>query len=193
MAHPDDETLGCGGTLVRAMEKGSTVDIVIPVRRIEDECYEAIKTLGVTSISFGDFRDNEMDDYPLMTVSKFFENYVELFNPDLIFTHYPDCTNQDHRVCYEAAIIATRKRNVELLGCEILSSTGYLKPVRFEPNIFIELNERHMKTKCEAMKKYVSEFQNGRSAEKLEALAKYRGIFSNGQYAEAFMLFKGIV
>ena len=190
LAHPDDEVLGCGGTLARAVEEGAEVHCVIPVKRIVDSCQKALTILGIRNIHWGNFNDNTMDIYPIMDVAKFLENYLHKFKPDILITHHYTCCNQDHRVCYEAASIATRpiKRKIQLISCEILSSTGYLRPCNFEPNLYMELRPEHLEKKVNAMSCYETENRADRNWSSITSLASLRGGESGNQLAEGFMV-----
>lgn len=196
LAHPDDETLGCGGTLARAVMEGAKVHCIIPVKRIEDYCVRALETLGVENLYWGVFDDNSMDKYPLLNVCKFVSKYLEKIKPDILITHHHNCTNQDHRVCYQASCIALRQKPTALLTCEIPSSTGYLKPINFEPNFYVKLLEQDIFTKIRAMECYKSEieqFPHPFSEEYVRSLARIRGSEINSNYAEGFMLVRGYV
>lgn len=188
LAHPDDETLGCGGTLHRFRKQA--IRCCIPVLRIQEQLDDALPILGVKKYFYGNFEDNMLDAYPLMDVCKFVAKYVNFFKPNVIITHCQNCTNQDHRVLYEACIIATRPmgEHISLLTCEIPSSTGYLRPTAFEPNLYVELSKSDIKAKMNAVEAYHTEFKNCRSPEVVEALAKVRGAESGFKYAEGFML-----
>lgn len=196
LAHPDDETLGCGATLHRAVEEGAIVRCIFPVKRVISQCINATQILGISSIHFGKYQDNRMDKYPLADVAAFFEKEVQKFKPHIVILHHWNCTNQDHRVCYEAGIIANRDTVAQLWCCEIPSSTGYLKPVNFEPNFYVALHYDSVNAKTEAMKKYITEcrdYPHVRSIGKLIALMEKRGGEMNQEYAEAFVKIREIV
>jgi len=195
LAHPDDETLGCGGTLTRAIDDGAKVHCVIPVKRIEKQCYKALKKIGIKNIYWGNFDDNQMDKYPLLKVCKFLEKYLKNVIPDILITHHYNCANQDHRICYEASSIVTRpiKNKIQLFSCEIPSSTGYLRPTGFEPNFYISLTPKHLLTKIEALKLYETELRKDRSPIVVDMLARLRGAESGNDFAEAFVLVRGYV
>ena len=192
LAHPDDESLGCGGTLARAIEDGARVHCIIPVKRIEEKCKNALSQLGVKNIYWGEFEDNQMDKYPLIEVCKFLEEKLDYIKPDYLFTHHYNCTNQDHRVCYQATIIACRKRPIDIFSCEIPSATGYLRPCGFEPNFYVALRPHDVTAKLHALEEYgLQQFPHPFSEEYINSLLNLRGSDINVKFAEAFMLVKG--
>ena len=196
LAHPDDETLGCGGALARLVEEGNEVHCIIPVKRIENYCLDALSILGVKNIHWGNFDDNSLDKYPLLDICKFVSKHVSSINPDAVFTHHYGCTNQDHRVCYEASVIALRQRRTMLFTCEIPSSTGYLRPTGFEPNFWVSLTEEQVSKKLNALKCYkseIEEFPHPFSLKYINSLLTIRGSEANAEHAEGFMLVKGYV
>jgi len=163
---------------------------------IAEACNTALGILGVSSAHFGDFDDNELDKYPIASVTKFFEKQIKRFKPDFVLLHHWNCTNQDHRVCYQAGIIATRNLKATLLCCEIPSSTGYLKPVNFEPNLYVALENHNIEAKTKAMEEYKSEVKKPpyiRSIEKITNHSQFRGGEINREYAEAFVKIREIV
>lgn len=210
-AHPDDETLAAGATLSKLSQLGCDINVAVPatgimsrennvdkIRQIRSNCINAAKQLGISrDVIFGDFPDNQMDTVPMLEVIKWIENIISEVNPDIIFTHHINCSNIDHRVCHEAAIIASRpdhnKKKISILSGEVPSSTGYLRPVSWEPNVYFEVSEDDVNNKISAMSCYETEKRENphpRSPEVLKALSKVRGSESGNMYAEAFMLNK---
>ena len=192
LAHPDDETLGCGGTLARARNEGANIHCIIPVKRIEKDCKYVMEKLGA-KVYWGKFDDNSMDKYPLLEVCKFAEKIISGIKPDIVITHHSNCANQDHRVCYEAASIVTKpfKRQIDLWACEVLSSTGFLRPSLFEPNLYVDLSYSDLDEKLEMVEIYETELRADRSPEVVECLATLRGAESGNKLAEGFMLVRG--
>jgi LmbE family N-acetylglucosaminyl deacetylase len=216
-AHPDDETLAAGGTMAKLSGLGSEVHVAIPAtgihsrrntvsqeerdrdqRRLRDDTRRALGELGVAAehIHLGEFPDNEMDKHSLLELIHWLEDVLAKVRPDLILTHHQYCTNLDHRYCHEAAVVATRPSldsHVTVLSAEVPSSTGYLRPARWEPNFHVELTEAHLEAKVRAMNSYSSEVRpdpHPRSAEVIRALAKVRGSEAGFWHAEAFMVSK---
>ena len=216
-AHPDDETLAAGATMARLSHLGVTLHVAIPAtgvfsrRNREDladmtaalaelrgDCEKALAVLGVKKehIHLGEFADNEMDRHSLLEVIHWLESLIEKVNPDLILTHHRFCTNIDHQICHEAAVVATRPgvgQHIPMLCGEVPSSTGYLKPVQWDPQLYVEVSETQVAAKIQAMQTYKGEARpdpHPRSPEVLSALAKVRGAESGFFFAEAFMVQK---
>lgn len=213
-AHPDDETLGAGGTIARLCQHNVDVHVAIPatgitsrnseasqegeLSELKADCQRAMAVLGVakTRLIMGDFPDNQMDSRPLLELTKWLEDIINELKPDLVITHHRYCTNIDHQYCHEAAVVATRPRpgrQIDLICAEIPSSTGYLKPTAWEPDFYVELTRDLVAQKTRAMQEYRSEVQpdpHPRSTEVLEALAKVRGSEAGYLFAEAFMIQK---
>lgn len=216
-AHPDDETLAAGATIRKLTNLGAEVHIAIPAtgihsrRNSRDEnergadlvelrqdCEKAMGVLGIKSanIHLGSFPDNEMDKHSLLEVIHWLEAIVNKVKPDLVLTHHRFCTNIDHQYCHEAVVVATRpglNDHVTVLCGEVPSSTGYLKPVQWEPNLYIEVSERDLESKIKAMETYKGEARpdpHPRSREVLSALAKVRGSEAGFYFAESFMISK---
>lgn len=214
-AHPDDETLGAGGTISKLARAGNEIFVAIPgsgiyARRnqmdsaamdsekgqLADHFQEAMQILGVKAenIFTGSFPDNEMDKGSRLELNHWLENVLEKVHPDVIFTHHRFCTNIDHQYCHEAAVVAARpgtNSQITVISSEIPSSTGYLKPTMWEPNFYVELSDTDLENKIKAMLAYKNEVRpdpHPRSPEVLRALAKVRGSESGYNFAEAFMI-----
>ena len=214
-AHPDDETLAAGATMRRLAREGVEVHVAlsntgIHSRRnsqnhddrdealslLREDCVHALGILGVNPehIHLGEFSDNEMDRHTRLELIHWLEKMLKRVRPDAIFTHHRFCTNIDHQYCHEAAVIATRPSvdtHIPIFCGEIPSSTGYLRPANWEPNLYVNVLESDVDAKIRAMQAYVGEARpdpHPRSPEVLKALAKVRGSESGRSYAEAFMI-----
>ena len=216
-AHPDDETLAAGATIRRLTREGCRVHVAIPntgihSRRntqtpveldkaldiLRQDCIRALAVLGVreSDIYLGNFSDNEIDRHTRLELIQWIEILIEQIKPEAVFTHHRYCTNIDHQYCHEAAVVATRpcvSSHIPIFCGEVPSSTGYLKPAQWEPNLFIEATEDDINAKIMAMQTYKGEARpdpHPRSPEVLKALAKVRGSESGYFFAEAFMVQK---
>lgn len=215
-AHPDDEVLGCGGTMARLAAEGWAVHVLIvaegatsrdrnrnrqakqaELSELAQSAIAANSVLGVASVVIGDMPDNRLDSMDLLDVVKIVENAVSLHRPSLVFTHHAGDVNIDHRVLHDAVVAACRPLPEspveELLFFEVASSTewrpGSSGPA-FSPNVFYDIGP-YLRAKLDALARYESEmrpFPHARSTEALEALARWRGASSGFEAAEAFSL-----
>jgi len=214
-AHPDDETLAAGATISKLIRLGTIVHIAIPstgihsrrnlrskesrktdLVKLRKDCQRAGAVLGISNkhVYLGEFADNEMDNSSLLEVIHWLEGIIAKVKPDLILTHHRYCTNIDHQYCHNAVVVATRpsvNNHIPILCGEVPSSTGYLRPTQWEPNLYVEVSEEDLEAKVWAMQTYKGEARpdpHPRSPEVLKALAKVRGSESGYLFAEAFMI-----
>ena len=214
-AHPDDEVLGCGGTIARLAQEGQDVCVAILgegitsryqqreranqrlVEALHVRCHEVGELLGAREVLLHDLPDNRFDVVPLLDVVKIVEDLVADLQPHTVYTHCGADLNIDHVVLHRAVLTATRpalKCPVqELLTFEVPSSTewafGQFAP-SFEPNVFVDITTT-LEIKVRAMALYESEGRecpHPRSSESLRALARWRGSTVGMGAAEAFSL-----
>ena len=216
-AHPDDETLGCGGTIARHAAEGDKVHwLVLAARqssRFEEpeladpeytnvrkaDASHAAEILGISSHTLLDYHDNRLDTVPLLDIVKAVERTKARVSPDIVYTHHWGDVNVDHRTVCDAVLAAFRpmpgERCSDILAFEILSSTGWGRPSAphaFEPNYFVEVSDT-LAQKVSALEAYRSEmreFPHARSIEAIRALATYRGSQVGVQAAEAFVVIR---
>jgi N-acetylglucosamine malate deacetylase 1 len=213
-AHPDDETLGCGGTIARFAMEGKDVHVVfladgvgsrsengIPdPRELTDRrqaAEKACKILGVQSLEFGDHPDNQLDTVSLLQFVQAVEAQIAVFRPDTVITHNAGDLNIDHQRVHQAVITACRPQPGHpvntLLFFETLSSTEWQIPgsgPSFAPNWFIDITTT-LDRKLEAIQCYNSEMHpwpHSRSLNAAEYLARWRGVSAGMEAAEAFVL-----
>lgn len=220
-AHPDDEVLGCGGTMARLSQAGVNVDVLLIAdgeksrlnknqlgeinSLILDRQYaaeQARSILGSRSVECLDFPDNALDTVAMLDVVKVIENRIEKFRPDLVLTHHPCDVNIDHRIIHEAVTVACRQvpgfSVKELLFFEVMSSTEWRpvgKGANFEPNYFVDISST-IELKKRALQAYDSEmrsFPHPRSLRATEALANWRGATVGVIAAEAFVLGRRVI
>jgi len=194
-AHPDDETLGCGGTIAREANLGREIKVLfladgVSSRGLNKEllskrkknAIEALNILGVFEKPiFLDMRDNQLDTIALLDIVKKIEKILTKFKPDAIYTHSYHDLNVDHQIAFKAVMTAARPSSYpfirEIYSFEILSSSEWSLTKRFNPNYFVDITS-HLSKKVDAFKCYSSElnnFPNPRSVEAIKSLAKIRG------------------
>ena len=210
-AHPDDEILGCGGTASRLAKEGHEVYTLIlgegitsrdetrqrekreaEIAQLKQAIHEANSVIGVKEIFSYDFPDNRFDSVPLLDIVKVIAKVKDQVQPDIVFTHFEQDLNIDHRVTYQAVLTATRpiagERVKEIYSFEVLSSTEWNYPLRFSPDCFFDISGT-MDLKLTAMDKYSSElrgYPHPRSIQGIRINAEHWGMKIGTMYAEAF-------
>jgi len=210
-AHPDDEVLGCGGTIARLNKEGYEIYTLIlgegitsrddkrskekrgrEIANLKEQAKKANELIGVKKVFFHDFPDNRFDTVPFLDIVKTIEKVKKEIKPGIVFTHYEKDLNIDHQITYMAVITATRPLREETVkevySFEIPSSTEWSYPLSFSPNAFYDISET-MDIKLKALEEYKSElkeYPHPRSLEAVELTAKYWGIKVGLNYAEAF-------
>ena len=217
-AHPDDEVLGCGGTMAKMSSEGFSVHVAFLADGVSSRnesrsinkrklalrrraARTACRLLGAKSVSFGDYSDNSMDSMPLLKVIKRVESLITEFAPRIILTHHVGDLNVDHQVVHRAVITACRPQGsnpVKSIRCfEVVSSTEWQTPTcgqPFAPDWFVDISET-LKNKLAAFEAYADELRewpHPRSLNGVEALARWRGATIGAKAAEAYVLARHI-
>lgn len=219
VAHSDDETLGCGGTIARLAADGRQVHVasatdgvgarfVVPSTEAASvrvqEFTAACRVLGAQpgGLSKKPFPDNELDSVPLLTIVKEVERLIESLKPSTVYTHHTGDLNIDHQIIARAVVTAARPYPGQVVkriyGFEVPGSTEWAVPgaVPFVPTRFVPLTDRHLNKKTEALRCYTSELREAphpRAPEEVEVLACVRGSQCGHDYAEAFTVIREIV
>ena len=217
-AHPDDEVLGCGGSMAKWSNNGHEVHVLImaegatsrdsnrnsenrkdDLSELEKSAKEASKVLGIKSIELMDYPDNRMDSVDLLDVVKIIESYIEKIKPDVVVTHHSGDLNIDHQIVNKAVMTACRPQPENtvkrILSFEVPSSTEWQSTTinnSFIPNWFEDISDTlNLKLKAlEAYKSEMREWPHARSIKAIEHLAKWRGATVGFEAAEAFMLIR---
>lgn len=211
--HPDDEILGCGGTIIKNIAKGNEVYVCIATRgslplfdekqveTVRNEALECHKALGVKKTFFLDFPAVMMEECHRYEINGKVMNVVKEVQPDIVYIpHYGDM-QRDHMILAEACMVALRPKyfpQPKVLGYETMSETAWNTPNiqnEFIPNVFEDISD-YLVRKLEALsyfKSQVSDFPDARSLESIEALAKYRGANLHRKACEAFMLIREVL
>lgn len=213
-AHPDDEVLGCGGSLALHAAQGHEVSTLLlatglaarqmlsegDLQELRDQARRAADRLGVRQVSFADFPDNAMDSVPLIEIVRTVETFVAETAPEIVYTHHGGDLNVDHRQTHAAVLTALRplpgRGPISILGCEINSSTEWAVPplAPFVPSEFQDIGGA-LDAKLEALACYSGELRDWphpRSLEGVRALARWRGTQAGLEAAEAFMTLRRV-
>ena len=207
-AHPDDEILGCGGTISKLIKK-NTFEVLFMTDGVSSrkknnkkflkrkKAYEDLfKYLSLPLPNNLNFPDNQMDKIPLLKIVKKIEQNINKFKPDTVITHYSNCLNIDHRITFEAVITACRplpgSSVKRILSFEIPSSTDWaiFEGKNFQPNYFVDISQ-HLRNKIKLLKFYkdeLREYPHSRSIKAIKSLASVRGVSCGTKYAEGFYL-----
>ncbi len=212
-AHPDDEVLGCGGSIARMAHEGDEVFIAIlgegitsrhaqrqeadpaAVAALHRRSKEVAQLLGAKDLFMHSLPDNRFDAVPLLEVVKLLEDLVSKLQPEVVYTQHGGDLNVDHVVTFRATLTATRPmagRPVRALySYEVASSSEWafqqFSPV-FHPSLFVDI-EATLEIKIRAMQAYESEarpFPHPRSPEALRASAQRWGSAVGLRAAEPF-------
>lgn len=210
-AHPDDETIGCGGTIAKHISQGDRVyglsftngissrdnikDYDTLSRDRERASDMAANILGFTWVRKGQYPDNMLDTIPLLDLAKYIEETKVNILPDIIYTHSSADLNIDHRRVHEATLIAFRAQPnetwQEIRAYEVASSTEWgIKA--FNPNLFVNIDS-FISKKVKALECYLMEMRDTphpRSISSIENLNKVRGSQAGFNYSEAFEVIK---
>ena len=218
-AHPDDETLGCGGFL--AKYGGANIRVVFiaegtscrfnidmlnsqtvtnNITERNNFSIEAMSIFGVSDIKFYNYPCGRLDSIPILDINKIIESEIDDFGPKIVLTHSEFDNNNDHRIVYRSTMMATRpgaiKELTKVLSYEVPSSSEWSFSKAFNPNIFEVLERKHIEKKWKALKCYKSEvfpYPHPRSYEGIIALSQYRGMQTGVEFSEAYQLIRSVV
>lgn len=206
-AHPDDETIGCGGAIQKHAAEGYAVTVCIvtdgsssqypndaeKARSKADECDAAMRMLGVSDVIRLELPDMKLDTVPHADLNNRLEEVVNRVKPSVIYTHSRLDLNKDHAAIAESIDVVCRPGKPflrKVLAYEVLSSSEWSKMGMFDPNVFIDIGS-YLDKKIAAFKSYKTElrpYPHPRSPEGLKILAQYRGLQAGMKAAEAFTL-----
>ena len=220
-AHPDDEALGCGGTIAKHTSNGDDVHVLIitegvtsrdygneepsradKLKKLSYSAQKANDILGVKSLKILGFPDNRLDSIDRLDVIKAIEEHASKIAPQIIYSHSDTDLNIDHRIVNEAVLTAFRpipNSTIEkIFFFEVPSSTGWNQTIsanNFIANSFEDISST-LSIKLKSLKEYEMEMRDwphARSLRGIEYLAKYRGALVGLEAAEAFYLARNII
>ncbi|MDB5713876.1 MAG: hypothetical protein JWO15_1273 [Sphingomonadales bacterium] len=211
--HPDDEVLGCGGTMARLADAGVEVHVIIMTRgrapdfspaqmdHLVTEARAAHRMLGVFQTHFLDLPAARLDTLPIADVNGQLGRILWPIQPDTMFVPFIGDIHFDHQIAFTAAMVCARPRAIgspmRIYAYETLSETNWYAPgitPPFVPNMYVDIGA-YLGRKLGAFQCFASQvksFPDERSVEALRALATLRGATVFKEAAEAFMVVRQI-
>lgn len=213
--HPDDEVLGCGGTIKKHTEAGDEVYLCVVTKAYTPDWSEEFienrkkeidassKILGIKNIYFLDFPTVKLDTISQKDLNDAISGVVKEVRPDIAFIPFSGDINKDHKIVSEASLVALRPKPEatvkKVFYYEVLSETEWSKPAQriedvFIPNYYEDISD-YLDYKLKSMECYKSElkeYPHPRSSKGIEVLAQKRGTESGVKVAESFMLIREV-
>ena len=212
VAHPDDEVLGDGASIYKWTKTGDKVDVCVMSseakarafrpgdKELDSDMNQALDYIGVGERYEGTFPNIEMNTVPHLQLVQFIEKAILASEPDIVITHHPSDTNNDHLqtslACQEAIRLAQRRPEVkplkefwymEVPSCSEWAINSSFN--QFRPNCYVEVGTDGVRAKIEALGMYrgvMRPYPHPRSEAYITGLAAYRGSQFQLNYAEAF-------
>ena len=212
--HPDDETLGCGGTLLKHVQRGDKIHWLIFSAISEDNGYSraqidkrnceitaVAQAYGFSSVQQLQLPTTRLDTLPLGDMIAQASQIMNQIRPEILYLPFPGDVHSDHRIVFEVMMACTKQFRYpwvrRVLAYETLSETDFgINPIidHFRSNVFIDISE-FLERKIEIMNIYQGEFKEfpfPRSEQAVRALAQVRGAAANCRACESFVLLKEI-
>ena len=210
--HPDDEVLGCGGTIAKHNADGNDVFLCIVttaytpewssefIEKRKEEVENSSMILGIKKTYFLNYPTVKLDTIPQKDLNHALITILDKLKPEIVYIPFKGDLNRDHRLIFEASLVATRPlKNSSvrrILAYEILSETEWGNPLElFSPNVYVDISNT-LEKKMNAMVAYQSElrdYPHPRHQDVIRALAVKRGSEAGLKYAEAFCLIREVI
>ena len=210
-AHPDDEVIGCGGTIAKLKKNGNEIFVCFVadgessrnVKNIDEliknrkkAAIKSAKILGIKKLFFCDLPDNRLDTLSRLSIVKIIEKYILLIKTHTVFTHFYEDLNIDHQIIVKllSQLWPEKRTRKKLLFFEIPSSTDWQISNKrknfFNPNWYEDISEtKNIKIKAfKAYKDEIRKWPHPRSLKGINSLMQLRGATSGFKFAEAFVL-----
>jgi len=212
--HPDDESLGCGGTLLKHKAAGDAIYWLIVTSMKEEYGFEKgviearRKEIEKVSSLYGfdgvydlDFSTMQLDTIPYSRLIGSISDVFREVEPNIVYLPFKSDVHTDHQIAFKAAYSCTKTFRCpsikKIVMMETLSETEFVPSTKedgFIPNMFVDITD-FIERKIEVMNIYKSETSPHpfpRSERNIRALATFRGATAGCEYAESFMILKEI-
>ena len=201
-AHPDDEILGCGGTVALHTRRGDRVTSVIACEGESlrygpggvgqaEHTRRAAAELGVEDVRPLGFADQRLDTVPLTDIITPLERVIHEVRPRIVYCQWGGDINRDHELLFKAALVATRPTEESLAtvyAFDTASSTEWGFPRSFVPDTWVEISKT-LDRKIAAMACYESEVRQYPHPRSLEALRNRARAWGNQHCMDAAEVF----
>ncbi len=201
-AHPDDELLGCGGTVALHTRRGDRVTSIIACEGEslrygpdgvgqKEHTRRAAAELGVEDVRRLEFADQRLDTIPLTDIITPLEKVIHEVRPRIVYVQWGGDINRDHELLFKAALVATRPTEESLAtvyAFDTASSTEWGFPRSFVPDTWVEISKT-LDKKIAAMACYESEVRQYPHPRSLDALRHRARAWGNQHCMDAAEVF----
>lgn len=211
--HPDDETLGCGGTLLKHKNNKDNIYWLIATEPSKTNYNKSFisqrkKEINLVKNKYNikqvfqlDYSPASLDNIPLKNLIDDISKIFKKIDPEIIYLPFRNDVHSDHRIVFDAVMSCAKSFRYpsikKVLAYETISETEFAPPLKeniFQPNSYSDISS-YTEEKIEIMNIYESEIGKHpfpRSEKNIRALATFRGATAGVEYAEAFMILKEI-
>jgi LmbE family N-acetylglucosaminyl deacetylase len=212
--HPDDETIGAGGTIARHKDFGDQIFWCIVtqgynppwseeiLQKARDQIDSIKKFYGFEKVYRLGFPTVKLNTVPHMELCEALQNMIEDIKPEIVYTTSRNDTNLDHRIVYDCTLVATRPLPGNVVKRVLSYEIGYTNhfglpagTTMFQPNVFIDISN-YIEIKMAAMRIYETELRpspHPRNIESIRLLVKERGMCVGYENAECFELIRELI
>jgi LmbE family N-acetylglucosaminyl deacetylase len=206
VAHPDDETIGMGGT-IKKLSKNNEITLCVMtdgtsaqyddkkmIKVRQDACRKAGKILGISKFHFLDFPDMKLDSISHVEINKELEKIIKIIKPTILYSTSYNDLNKDHQKVFESCSVISRPISSKIKQF-ICFEIGGRNKTPFNPNTYVDIS-KELPFKLKALNQYKTEihpFPHQRSLKFIESLSHVRGVESGFKNAEAFQLIRNFI